>query len=79
MAALTRPLVDIPGDKGVYYNETAGAKNEKYIYKYVKYYRNKNGKRIIKAKAIGKLNVITGKIHSNTNYYEIYRVAPFHA
>jgi len=32
-------LVDIPNDDGVHV-KSAGAKGEKYVYKYVKYYRN---------------------------------------
>jgi len=35
-------LVNIPDDKGVHM-KSAGAKGEKYVYKYVKYFRNSDG------------------------------------
>jgi transposase len=65
--------VPIPEDKGVH-TKIAGAKKEKYVYKYVKYYRNEDGKPRNKAKTIGKYDEQTGKMHPNQNYYQIYDV-----
>ena len=53
MASFTIPPVDIPDDKGVHL-KSAGAKGEKYVYKYVRYFRNKDGSPRNKAIAIGK-------------------------
>jgi len=71
MTAFKKILIDIPKDKGIH-TKTAGPKKEKYIYKYTKYYRNKNGKPRNKAKNIGKLDPTTGKMHPNNNYYTLY-------
>jgi len=73
MAAQTKPLIDIPDDAGVHI-KSAGAKNEKYVYKHVKYYRNTDGKPRNKSKAIGKYDAGSGKMVPNNNYYEIYNV-----
>ena len=51
MTNFTNTLVDIPDDKGVHI-KSAGAKGEKYIYKYTRYFRNENGKPRNKAIAI---------------------------
>ena len=53
MAVYNKSLVDVPDDEGVHI-KVAGAKSEKYVYKYVKYFRNAEGKPRNKAKAIGK-------------------------
>jgi transposase len=68
-------LVDIPDDKGVHLRP-AGAKGEKYVYKYVKYYRNKEGKSRNKAKSIGKFDPVSGKMLPNDNYFDMYHVDP---
>jgi len=73
MAVLNATLVDIPDDDGVH-AKSAGAKGEKYVYKYVKYFRNDEGKPRNKAKAIGKLDPASGKMHPNSNYFDLYNV-----
>lgn len=67
-------LVPIPDDKGVHI-KTAGAKGEKYVYKYVKYFRNSEGQPRNKARSIGKLSSEPGMMIPNNNYFEIYKVA----
>ena len=69
----TRKLVAIPEDKGIHI-KTAGVKREKYVYKYIKYYRNEEGEARSKAKAIGKYDETTGKMQPNGNYYEMYKI-----
>jgi len=73
MAIFRKTLIDIPDDTGVHV-KSAGAKGEKYVYKYVKYFRNAEGKSRNKSKSIGKLDAITGKMFPNDNYFEIYQV-----
>lgn len=68
-------LVNIPDDKGIH-TKSAGAKREKYVYKYIQYYRNKEGKPRNKAKAIGKYDSISGKMFPNSNYFTIYNLDP---
>ena len=68
------PLVDVPDDKGVHV-KSAGAKGEKYVYKYVQYYRNANGDPRNKAIAIGKYDASSGKMYPNSKYYEVYQLA----
>ena len=68
MAVYTESPVDIPDDKGVHI-KSAGAKGEKYVYKYVKYFRNADGKPRSKAKAIGRLDVGSGKMFPNLPVY----------
>ena len=75
MATYNKILVDIPDDEGVHV-KSAGAKNEKYVYKYVKYFRNAQGKPRNKAKAIGKYDVAAGKMIPNNNYFEMYHIDP---
>lgn len=75
MAAYRNPLVDIPDDQGVH-TKSAGAKGEKYVYKYLKYYRNSDGNPRNKAKAIGKYDPATGKMVPNSNYYDLYHLDP---
>ncbi len=55
MKPLKQMLVPIPNDKGIHV-KSAGAKKEKYVYKYVRYFRNSDGKPRNKAKSIGKLS-----------------------
>ena len=43
MAIHDKVLVDIPHDEGVHI-KVAGSKNERYVYKHVKYLRNAEGK-----------------------------------
>ena len=73
MAAYNDRLVDIPCDEGVHV-KMAGAKGEKYVYKHIKYFRNTEGKPRNKSKAIGKLDVDSGKMFPNSNYFELYHV-----
>jgi len=75
MAVYHNVLVDIPDDKGVHV-KSAGAKSEKYVYKYFKHYRNDKGDPRHKAKSIGKLDPISGKMYPNNHYYEQYRLIP---
>ena len=51
MVAYSALLVDVPSGDGVHM-KSAGAKGEKYVYKYVEYFRNKEGKPRNRAKAI---------------------------
>ena len=75
MAIYHESLVDIPEGEGVH-QKVAGAKKEKYVYKYVKYFRNAEGKPRNKARAIGKLDVNTGKMFPNSTYFELYNIEP---
>jgi transposase len=75
MAVYNESPVDIPNDEGIHI-KSAGAKGEKYVYKYVKYFRNAEGKPRNKAKAIGKLDVDSGKMLPNSNYFEMYNIDP---
>ena len=68
-----KSMVDVPDDDGVHV-KSAGAKSEKYVYKYVKYFRNADGKPRNKAKAIGKYDVASGKMFPNGNYFELYNI-----
>jgi transposase len=73
MAQYKNALVDIPEDKGIHI-KSAGLKKEKYVYKYTRYFRNKDKKPRNEAKAIGKLDTVTGKMCPNGNYFEIYKI-----
>jgi hypothetical protein len=68
-------LVNIPDDEGVHV-KSAGAKGEKYVYKYVQYFRNAEGKPRNKAKAIGKFDVGSSKMFPNKNYFDMYQINP---
>jgi hypothetical protein len=73
VATFEKLLIDIPEDKGVHM-KSAGAKSEKYVYKYVKYFRNADGQPRNKAKVIGKFDPVSGKMFPNHNYFEMYHV-----
>jgi hypothetical protein len=73
MAVYNASLVDVPDGDGVHV-KTAGAKGEKYVYKYVKYFRNDEGKPRNKARAIGKFDPASGKMYPNSNYFDLYNV-----
>ena len=75
MAFNIKTQVEIPDDEGVHV-KSAGAKGEKYVYKYVKYFRNDSGKPRNKAKSIGKYDEDTGKMFPNDNYFEMYNIDP---
>ena len=75
MAAYRGALVDIPEGGGVHI-KVAGAKGEKYVYKYVKYFRNSEGKPRNRAKAIGKFDAESGKMYPNRNYFDMYNIDP---
>ena len=60
-------LVDIPDDTAVHV-KSAGAKREKYVYCYTKYYRNASGKPRNKSVSIGKYDAASGRMIPNTNY-----------
>ena len=75
MPIYSKNLVDIPDDEGVHV-KTAGAKSEKYVYKHVAYFRNAEGKPRNKSKAIGKLDISTGKMFPNDAYFELYNIDP---
>lgn len=75
MASFKKTTVEVPDDKGVH-KKSAGAKGEKYVYKYVKYFRNSDGKPRNKAKAIGKYDPATGRMFPNGNYFDLYNLEP---
>jgi len=66
-------LVDVPSGDGIHI-KIAGAKSEKYVYKYTHYYRNAAGKPRNKAILIGKFDAETGKMEPNRNYYELFKI-----
>ncbi len=74
MKSKDKYLVPVPDDKGVHI-KSAGAKGEKYVYKYVKFFRNSEGYPRNKARSIGKLSTEPGMMIPNSNYFEIYKVA----
>ena len=75
MVIYNKSLVDVPDDDGVHI-KVAGAKNEKYVYKHVKYYRNSEGKPRNQSKSIGKFDESTGKMYPNSNYFSLYKIEP---
>jgi transposase len=75
MPNLHKALIDVPVGGGVHI-KVAGAKSEKYVYKYTKYFRNADGKPRNKAVLIGKLDSVSGKMTPNSNYYEIFKIEP---
>jgi transposase len=75
VAAHNNSLVDVPDEKGVHV-KTAGAKGEKYVYRYTEYFRNANGEPRNRAKAIGKYDAASGKMHPNSYYFEVYDAEP---
>lgn len=68
-------LIDVPSGDGVH-TKIAGAKGERYVYKYTNYFRNAKGKSRNKATMIGKIDTETGKMQPNSNYYELFKIAP---
>lgn len=75
MSASKYLLIDVPSGDGVH-TKIAGAKGEKYVYKYTHYFRNAEGKPRNKAVLIGKIDKETGKMEPNCNYYEIFKITP---
>ena len=73
MKSKDKKLVPIPDDKGIHI-KSAGAKGEKYVYKYVKFFRNSKGQPRNKARSIGKLSSEPGLMVPNSNYFELYKV-----
>lgn len=68
-------LIDVPSGNGVH-TKIAGAKGEKYVYKYTHYFRNAEGKPRNRAILIGKIDAETGKMKPNSNYYELFKLNP---
>ncbi len=68
-------LIDVPSGEGVH-TKIAGAKGEKYVYKYTHYFRNAEGKPRNRAVLIGKIDAKTGKMMPNSNYYELFKITP---
>jgi hypothetical protein len=68
-------LVDIPKEKGIHV-KCAGGKGEKYVYIYTSYFRNAAGESRNSAKAIGKLDPLSGRMIPNKHYYDLYQVCP---
>jgi hypothetical protein len=68
-------LIDIPEGDGIHI-KSAGAKSEKYVYKYTKYFRNADGKPRNRAVMVGKFDPTSGKMTPNGNYYELFSVKP---
>jgi len=75
MASLLKTLVDVPVGDGVHI-KIAGAKGEKYVYKYTKYFRNAEGEPRNKAVAIGKYDSESGRMIPNSKYYEFFKIEP---
>ena len=75
MIKCSKMLVDIPKDKGVH-TKIAGSKGEKYVYKYTRYFRNSDGQPRNMAKLIGKVDLESGKMIPNANYYDMFNVSP---
>ena len=75
MGKQARQMVPIPKEKGVHI-KAAGAKREKYVYQYVKYFRNEDGKPRNRAKLIGKAADKPGMMIPNRNYFEMFHVEP---
>jgi len=75
VASLLKTLVDVPVGDGVHV-KVAGAKGEKYVYKYTKYFRNAEGEPRNKAVAIGKFDQASGKMIPNGNYYDFFKIEP---
>jgi hypothetical protein len=75
MANSAKTLIDIPDDKGVHV-KSAGAKGEKYVYRYTRYFRNADGNPRNKSVSIGKLDLASGKMVPNANYYEMFHISP---
>lgn len=73
MAVTESTLVEIPEDNGIHI-KTAGEKGEKYVYKYVKYFRNSEGQPRSRAKVIGKYDADTGRMYPNSYYFELYHL-----
>jgi transposase len=70
-----KKLVNVPSGDGVHI-KTAGVKNEKYVYKYIKYFRNADGKPRSKAVVIGKYDSVHNQMRPNAKYFELYSIAP---
>ena len=75
MGKQAQQMVPIPKEKGVHI-KAAGAKREKYVYQYVKYFRNEDGKPRNRAKLIGKAADKPGMMIPNRNYFEMFQVEP---
>ena len=75
MSILQYSLIDVPSGDGVH-TKIAGAKGEKYVYKYTHYFRNAEGKPRNRAILIGKIDANTGKMEPNRNYYEFFKITP---
>jgi hypothetical protein len=75
MTNCSKTLVDIPKDKGVH-TKIAGSKGEQYVYQYTSYFRNSAGQPRNKAKLIGKVDLESGKMIPNANYYDMFNVSP---
>ena len=72
---LNHSMIDVPSGDGVH-TKVAGAKREKYVYKYTRYFRNAEGKPRNRAVLIGKIEAETGKMIPNSHYYELFKVMP---
>ena len=68
-------LIDVPSGEGVH-TKVAGAKREKYVYKYTHYFRNAAGKPRNRAVLIGKIDTETGKMIPNSHYYDLFQITP---
>ena len=68
-------LIDIPTGDGIH-TKIAGAKGERYVYKYTHYFRNSDGKPRNRAMLIGKVDAKTGKMKPNKNFYELFKITP---
>jgi hypothetical protein len=75
MVFCNQKLVDLPHGDGVHI-KIAGAKNEKYVCKYIQYFRNADGKPRNKAVVIGKYDPVHNQMRPNAKYFELYSIAP---
>lgn len=71
MHTISKELVDIPCEVGVFVKR-AGSDLSYFVYKRVKYFRDKKGHPTSQSKCIGKVDESTGKMHPNMNYYTMY-------
>jgi len=67
-------LIDVPSGDGVH-TKIAGAKGEKYVYKYMHYFRNAEDKSRNRTILIGKFDAETGKMEPNSYNYDLFKIA----
>jgi transposase len=68
-------FIDVPTGDGIHI-KIAGAKGERYVYKYTHYFRNAEGKPRNRAILIGKIDEKSGKMKPNKNFFELFKISP---